>query len=95
MANRRNLKKDINWLTEEVISDCLIHMDFNKLKDEKPLAEIINTIINKRNELFSRINQPTSNIARGEVKKMYNQMVKEMFETTNDCFEKLSKLPRK
>jgi hypothetical protein len=95
MANRRNLKKDINWLTEEVIADCLIYMDFNQVKDEKPLAEIINTVITKRNELFSRINQPTSTIARGEVKKMYNQMVKEMFETTNDCFEKLSKLPRK
>jgi hypothetical protein len=95
MANRRNLKKDINWLTEEVISDCLIYMDFNQVKDEKPLAEIINTVISKRNELFTRINQPTSTIARGEVKKMYNQMVKEMFETTNDCFEKLSKLPRK
>lgn len=95
MANRRNLKKDINWLTEEVISDCLIYMDFNQVKDEKPIAEIINSVINKRNELFVRINQPTTTIARGEVKKMYNQMVKEMFETTNDCFEKLSKLPRK
>jgi hypothetical protein len=95
MANRRNLKKDINWLTEEVIADCLIYMDFNQVKDEKPLAEIINTVVNKRNELFGRINQPTSTVARGEVKKMYNQLVKEMFETTNDCFEKLSKLPRK
>lgn len=95
MANRRNLKKDINWLTEEVISDCLIYMDFNQPKDEKPLAEIINTVVTKRNELFGRINQPTSTVARGEVKKMYTQMVKEMFETTNDCFEKLSKLPRK
>jgi len=95
MANRRNLKKDINWLTEEVVSDCLIYMDFNVVKDEKPLAGIINDIITKREELISKINKPTSKIDRKEVKRQYTQIVKELFETTNNCFESLSKLPRK
>ena len=95
MANRRNLKKDINWLTEEVVSDCLIHMDFNPVKNEKELAEIINDIIAKRDELFSKINKPTSKKDSKEVKKQYVQMVKEIFETADNCFDRLSKLPRK
>ncbi len=95
MANRRDLKKDLNWLTEEVIADCLIYMDFNEVKDEKPLAEIINSIILKRDELITMINQPTSKVDSKEVKKMYNEIVKDLFETTNNCFESLSKLPRK
>lgn len=95
MANRRSLKKDLNWLTEEVISDCLIYMDFNQVKDEKPLAAIINQIIVKRDELIGKINKPTTKMEAREVKKMYNEMVKDLFETTNNCFESLSKLPRK
>jgi hypothetical protein len=95
MANRRNLKKDLNWLTEEVVSDCLIYMDFNQVEDEKPLATIINDIIVKRDELIGKINIPTSKMKRGDVKKMYNEMVKDLFVTTNNCFENLSKLPRK
>lgn len=95
MANRRNLKKDINWLTEEVISDCLIHMDFNPVKNEKELAEIINDIIIKRDSLICKINKPTSKSDPKEVKKQYVQIVKEIFETTDNCFERLSKLPRK
>jgi hypothetical protein len=95
MANRRNLKKDLNWLTEEVISDCLIYMDFNQVDDEKPLATIINDIIVKRDELIGKINIPTSKMKRGDVKKMYSEMVKDLFVTTNNCFENLSKLPRK
>jgi uncharacterized coiled-coil DUF342 family protein len=95
MANRRNLKKDINWLTQEVVSDCLIHMDFNPVKNEKELAEIINEIITKRDELFSKINKPTSKIDSKEVKKQYVQHVKDIFETADHCFERLSKLPRK
>ncbi len=95
MANRRSLKKDLNWLTEEVISDCLIYMDFNQVKDEKPLAAIINQMIVKRDELIGKINKPTTKMEAREVKKMYNEMVKDLFETTNNCFESLSKLPRK
>lgn len=95
MANRRNLKKDLNWLTEEVISDCLIYMDFNQVKEEQPLAEIINKMVVKRDELIGKINKPTTKMEAREVKKMYNEMVKDLFETTNNCFESLSKLPRK
>lgn len=95
MANRRDLKKDINWLTEEVIADCLVYLDINHVKDEQPIAEIISTIINKREEAFGTLNMPTSGMERKEVKSMYGKMVNEMFETTNECLEKLSKLPRK
>ena len=82
-------------ITEEVISDCLIYMDFNQVKDEKPLAAIINQMIVKRDELIGKINKPTTKMEAREVKKMYNEMVKDLFETTNNCFESLSKLPRK
>jgi len=95
MANRRNLKKDINWLTDEVLTDCLLYMEFNPQKNENELAEIVNNIILKRDELVNRINKPTSKIEPKEVKKQYNEIVKELLETADNCFERLSKLPHK
>ena len=58
------------------------------------MSEIINSMVNKRNELFTRINKPTSKMTRQEVKAKYNQIAKEKFETTNNCFEKLSNLAK-
>ena len=95
MANRRELKKDINWLTEEVVSDCLIYWEFNKNKNKEHVVDIINSVITKRNELISRINKPSSKMTRHEVKSAYSQVVKEMFEVTNESLEKLSELAKK
>jgi hypothetical protein len=95
MANRRELKKDLNWLTHEVISDCLMYVELNYGCDEKPVADIISKMINERNAVLSKINQPTSKMDRKEVKKMYNETVHNLLETTHTCFEELSKLTRK
>ncbi|PLX07219.1 MAG: hypothetical protein C0596_11925 [Marinilabiliales bacterium] len=95
MANRRDLKKDLNWLTHEVISDCLIYLEFNKVKDETPVAKIIDKIITKRSEAFTKINENTSAMNKREVKDKFNSIVNEFFDTANSCFEDLSKLSKK
>ncbi|HOZ29688.1 MAG TPA: hypothetical protein PLL66_02115 [Bacteroidales bacterium] len=95
MANRRNLKKDINWLTDEVITDCLLYMEFNPDKNNEKLVEIVNEIITKRDELISKINKPTSKLDPKEVKKQYVEVVKTLFKTADNCFESLSKLSKK
>jgi hypothetical protein len=95
MANRRDLKKDLNWLTHEVISDCLIYLELHPEQEEKPVADIISKMINERNLVLSKINLPTSQMDRKEVKKMYNETVHHLLDTTHNCFEELSKLTRK
>ncbi|NCC87640.1 MAG: hypothetical protein EOM05_07190 [Clostridia bacterium] len=95
MANRRDLKKDLNWLTHEVIADCLIYLEINSGKDEAPIAEIINELISHRTEAFVEINKPTTGMSRQEVKQKYNGIVSNFFEVANTSFEKLSKLSKK
>lgn len=95
MANRRDLKKDLNWLTHEVISDCLIYLEINPGKDETPVAEIIDELIRHRAESFIEINKPTTGMNRQEVKQKYNGIVSNFFEVANSSFEKLSKLSKK
>lgn len=94
MAKRRYLKKDINWLTSEVIEDCLLYMDFNPTADEKPVAEIINSIILKRNETIKEINKSTNKQNYKEIKNNYKELIFSFFDSVNDCYDKISKLPR-
>ncbi len=95
MANRRELKKDLNWLTNEVITDCILYLEMNPKKEEKPVAEIINNLLIKRNEALAKINMPTTKMAKGEVKVMYKTVISDFVEITNGSFEELSKIAKK
>ncbi len=94
MAKRRELKKDIGYLTSQVIEDCLLYIEFNPKADQKAVAEIINKIILKQNDVFAEINKPTSKINTKAVKSNYKQIVFTFLDTVNSCYEELSKLPR-
>ncbi|MDD4150731.1 MAG: hypothetical protein PHE33_11970 [Bacteroidales bacterium] len=95
MANRRELKKDLNWLTHVVISDCLIYVEINPDKDHTPVGEIINEVIQHRDAAFSEVNMSTAGMDRKEVKQKYNNIVNNFFDVSNTCFEKLSELSKK
>lgn len=58
MKNIRNLKKDINYLTEIFVSDCFLSPAFYPVKDIKEIESLSNNIVNERNNLFSLINNP-------------------------------------
>lgn len=95
MANRRELKKDLNWLTHEVITDCMIYLEMNPEKEEEPIAQIINNLLIKRNEALIKINMPTTKMAKNEVKAMYKTVIGDFLGITNGCFEELSKIAKK
>ncbi len=95
MANKRDLKKDLNWLSHEVISDCLIYLEINPDANEKSVAKIIDKLIVHRKEAFTKINEHTSQLTKKEVKNKFNEIVKDFFNTADSCFEELSKLSKK
>ncbi|MDL2262709.1 hypothetical protein LJC11_04310 [Bacteroidales bacterium OttesenSCG-928-I21] len=95
MANRKELKKDLNWLTYEVISDCLTYVELNPEQDEKPIADIITKIISEREAAFAKINQATSKMDKKEVKKMYNTTIHNFLDTVHNGLDQLSKLAKK
>lgn len=91
MANKRNLKDNINYVTGELISECLTYQRFHpELSDEK-LTEILQDIINFRNDAIARINHIEG--------KDNPQRVKEQFINIRENFKKsielLDQLPKK
>ncbi len=58
MANLRNLKKDIDYLVSEVVSDCYTYMYLHGEEKREQVVKLIEEVVYTRNDLFRRANNP-------------------------------------
>ncbi len=92
MASKKELKRDINFLTGEIIDTCLMH-SYLKQGDEKAkqvIDGLMAEAVSLRNELIYKINHPGNDLKGSELKSYYSGLMKEMVEKTDQVFEKLS-----
>lgn len=95
MANKRDIKKDVDFLVGEVISDCYTYLLIHGDKNREKVVEIIESIVNKRNDLISRVNNPDKSFDSKQVKAHYKAINVELLTAIDDSFSKLSKLSAK
>lgn len=96
MASVRNLKKDIDYLATEIISDCQLYM-FLHPKDKKveDAWKIIEETIDLRNQLYERANHPNGKDDRKLVKQHYTAIRKDLLQNAHNLFERVSALSKK
>ena len=95
MASIRNLKKDIDYLVYEVISDCFTVMSVQPIEKSDELAEIVSDAVKLRNELFSRIKHPGGKENPSVLKDYYRKVRIDLLKGIDELFERLSKVTRK
>lgn len=95
MASVRNLKKDIDYLVFEVISDCFTVMSVQPLDKSDELAEVVADAVKMRNELFSRIKHPGGKKNPELTKAYYKKIKLDLMEGIDVLFERLSKIAKK
>ena len=95
MASIRWLKKEINRLTFEVVSDCFTFMEAHPDKHSKEVQTIISETILLRNEMISRINQSHKKDNPGFSKPAARGILTEFYKGIDQSFVKLSKLSKK
>lgn len=93
MASIRNIKKDIDYLVNEVVSDSFLCLQISTGKKKDEIIEVINQIAEKRNDLLSKINSAPKN--NKETKAYFKTINNELIENIDGAFEKLSKLIEK
>jgi len=91
MASRRKLKKDIDFLTFEVISDCYNYIYLHPGNEEK-VMEIIKETVANRNNLIARTNHPDGKDNAKMVKAHYKAVFTDLINNTDSSFTKLSEL---
>ncbi|HEX2968972.1 MAG TPA: hypothetical protein VHO46_07680 [Bacteroidales bacterium] len=95
MSSRRDLKKDIDYLVFEVISDSFSFTTLHPDKDSDEVSGIITDAVSLRNDLIARVNHPDGKDNPKILKAFYKNVQKDLFEGVNKLFERLSSLSSK
>ncbi len=90
MANLRIVKKDIDFLLSEVISDCWTFIYINPDKKSEEAVEIMNEAIELRNNLYSRVNNPD----KTNIKAFYKAINQDLLKGVDSLFVKISSLTK-
>lgn len=91
MANLRTLKKDIDYVLEEIVFDCDMAIFFQPSK-EKEIFELMQEAVAVRNELFTKVMNPVEPHNASLVRKYYRALRQEIEQKFNELFEKLSEI---
>lgn len=90
MASIRLLKKDINFLTSELVTQAYLNQFlFKKISDEE-LAKYIGDALDFRNKFVERANHPDGKDNPKMVKGYYKNLRKEMLEQFSGLYETLA-----
>ena len=89
MANLRQLKKEMDYILEEVVFDCDMAMCFQPSK-EKEIFEVMQEAVAVRNNLYAKAMNPAEPHNRSLVRKHYAALRAEMNDAFGALFEKLS-----
>ena len=88
MASRKALKKDINYLTYELLAECFTYQYFHEKADKDAIDKVAATILENRNDLVSRINHIDGKENTKLVKAHFNKIKKD-FNLSVDALDKI------
>ena len=89
MANKKELKKDINFLTYELVTECLTYQSFHQNISLEKVGEVVNKILDLREDLIKKVNQKTSVMDAKSVKSHFNT-IREEFERSISYMDELA-----
>jgi hypothetical protein len=90
MASIRILKKDINCLTEELISECFVYQHFHAEVTDAKLFHVLEKLTASRNDLVEKINY-TANIESAKERKAHLNNVHAAIPGLQDIMDELKK----
>lgn len=91
MASRRELKKDINYLTSEIVSECYMKHLLTE-KNDAEISKLISETLTNGDEFIARLNHPDGKSNPKLVKKYFNHLRKDLFEKSSDILDRLNKI---
>ncbi len=94
MANVKRLKKDIDCLIFEVISDCFTFGSVHPDQNEDDVTGIISEAVSLRNDLIHRVNNPVREDPKA-VRAHFQNVKKDLYLGIDDLCKRLSALASK
>ncbi|MDR2912961.1 MAG: hypothetical protein LBV38_06715 [Alistipes sp.] len=91
MASLRMLKRDINYLMDEVVTDSYLSLYFHP-EHKDAIVGVIRDAVELRNSLYDRANRPAEKKSRSLVRKHYAAVRRDMFDGIDSLFVRLSEV---
>lgn len=95
MANKRDLKKEINFLAEELITNCFLSSAFISGSDDDKIDELIGRILDIQGEFLSRVSHPNGTKNSKLVKDYYKALVADFDKNVGEILIELDNLNQK
>jgi hypothetical protein len=92
MPSVRKLKKDIDYLIFEVISDCFNFGSLHPEEKAEEVTSIISDAVVLRNDLIRRVNNPEKNEDHKAIKSHFKIVEKDLITGADKLFGRLSAL---
>jgi len=78
MASIRRLKKDVNYMAYELLTEIFAYRHFHPELEEKKFDSVIKDIVKKRNEIISKINHVSELKEKADKKGHFASVNKEI-----------------
>jgi hypothetical protein len=89
MPSCRDLKKDINFLANQMMSECFSFLQYSPINNHENVIDILHDVVQLRLNLIYKVNHPPKN---GDIKSYYKGIVDEMYEKNMELLEMLNSL---
>ncbi len=93
MASVRRLKKDIDCIIFEVISDCFSFGSLHPDEKNEEVTAILADAVELRNDLVRRVNNPENNSDAKALRAHFQNVVKDLHTGVDKLCLRLSSLP--
>ncbi|HZK03454.1 MAG TPA: hypothetical protein VFC94_03500 [Bacteroidaceae bacterium] len=87
MANRRLLKKNINSIIIDLITECLFYQDMVPNADVKAADDIIRELLSINNDFLSRVSHTEKGNAKAYYRALTSSFNKEIVKITDKIAE--------
>jgi hypothetical protein len=94
MASIRELKKDIDYLVFEVISDCFVYAGLHPDNKTSEVSGIVNDAVSLRNDLIARVNNPAVKSEPKLVREHFKAVQNDLVAGVDKLFDQLSSLTK-
>ncbi len=92
MASCRDIKKDINFLANQMINECFSFMEYSPVNNQENVLDILHDVEQLRRNLLYKVNNPPEN---GSIKEHYGNIITEMYDMNMKLLEELNSLSEK
>jgi septal ring factor EnvC (AmiA/AmiB activator) len=94
MASIKKLKKDIDYLFFELISDCFMFTSLHSGEKRDQVHDLIEEAVSMRDEFIARVNHPDGKDHSEQAKAYYSALHKELIEKVDSYFKRLSEITK-